>query len=32
MSPLHHGPFDKILFGLSKQLLTNKDYINDLCA
>ena len=32
MSPLHHGPFDKILFGLSKQLLTNKDYIKDLCA
>ena len=26
MSPLHHSPFDKILFGLSKELLSDKDY------
>ena len=31
MSPLHHSPFDKILFGLSKELLTNKNYIKNLC-
>jgi thiamine kinase-like enzyme len=26
MSPLHHRPFDKILFGLSKEILSNKNY------
>ena len=27
MSPLHHSPFDKILFGLSKELLSDKNYL-----
>ena len=31
MSPLHHKPFDKILFGLSKEILTNKNFIKNLC-
>lgn len=26
MSPLHHSPFDKILFGFSKELLHDKNY------
>jgi len=32
MSPLHHSPFDKILFGLSKELLIDKNYIKNLCT
>ena len=32
MSPLHHSPFDKILFGLSKELLIDKNYIKNLCV
>ena len=26
MSPLHHSPFDKILFLLSKKILSNKNF------
>ena len=26
MSPLHHYPFDKILFGLSKEILSDKNF------
>ena len=26
MSPLHHYPFDKILFGLAKEILSSKNY------